>query len=69
MQFLSFDRDNCRVYYRGEKGGLYCLQDETSFNRPEFRFYRCTADGEPCYPAPLPFEDPAREFADRKVTA
>jgi hypothetical protein len=69
MHFLSFDRNNCRVYYRGEKGGLYCLQDETDRLGPQFRFYRCTAEGEPSYPVPNPFAFAHREYADRKVTA
>ena len=53
FKFLRKDPDNCRVYYRGSYG-IFCIQDETSFGRPDFKFYVCTKDGEPSTPLPMP---------------
>jgi len=50
FSFLNYDHDNCRAYYRHvATRELYCIQDETAFGRPCFRFYRCSRDGEPSH--------------------
>lgn len=49
IKFVEVDAGNCRVYYRGEKGSLYCFQDDGAFGRVDFKFYSCTRDGEPSH--------------------
>jgi len=57
MKFHSEDNGNCRVYYKGEKR-LYCWQDEGSWGRTYWRFYRCSKDGEPSHEITSPKEMP-----------
>ena len=49
FKFLREESDNCRTYYRGSKGGLYCIQDDGAFGRKDFKLYRCSEDGEPSH--------------------
>lgn len=48
IKFSAEDNGNCRVYYKEGKA-LYCWQDDGSWNRTDFGFYRCSTDGEPMY--------------------
>lgn len=60
MKYLREDNDNCRVYYRGPSGALYCYQED----RPQqFTLYVCSQDGEPSHPvtAKSPFPPPPGE--------
>lgn len=45
----------CRVYYRN-RSMVYCLQNDGGWGRRRLEFYRCTPDGEPSYPVPMPDE-------------
>lgn len=59
-------RDNCRIYYRSATRALYCIQDDTCFGRPAFKFYRCSQDGEPSHEVTNhPFSDLSIEYAFR----
>lgn len=57
MRFHSEDNGFCRVYYkrRAEQPDgsspelLYCWQNDGYGNKVEFKFYRCSRDGEPDY--------------------
>jgi hypothetical protein len=70
LKFIQYDSGNCRAYYRlAGGGGTYCLQDETAFQRPAFRFYRCTDDGEPWFAVQTPFPDDRVEYASRRGDA
>lgn len=53
FKFLREDADNCRVYYRGSKGGLYCIQEDGFWSQKDPKFYRCSQDGEPSHEVPL----------------
>lgn len=50
------DNGNCRVYYKTASRNLYCWQLE---GPQQFKFYRCSRDGEPShevkFPNSLPF--------------
>lgn len=60
-KFMRTDDGYCRAYYR-QRERIYCIQDEGGFGgRRRLEFYRCTRDGEPSYPVPMPDET---EFDD-----
>lgn len=49
LEYHSAENGQCRVYYTGPKGGLYCWQ----LDRTEpltFLLHTCSRDGEPCCP-------------------
>lgn len=55
FRFLQEDRGNCRVYYRSiATKRLYCIQQNGSWGKDNFRFYPCTQDGEPEYDVDIP---------------
>jgi len=66
MKFDSFDSGNCRAYYRKERK-LYCIQDETSWGKPNFQFYACSRDGEPAWEVKHDFPSLEGEYAARKA--
>ena len=50
------DSGNCREYYRGEDGRLYCTQPAEGVTMPAWRanpglvaWYECSKDGEPSH--------------------
>ncbi len=60
--FIYEDNGNCRVYYSGPGGGVYCYQQD----RPDyFEFYSCSRDGEPSYPTPPPLDLPTFDPQER----
>ena len=55
-----------RVYYRlqhTDRRAIYCIQNDGGHGRDDFKFYRCSQDGEPDYEVKFP---DAAEF-DRLV--
>lgn len=64
FRFFRKDHDNCRTYYRDEAKRLFCIQDEGYPHKATLVFYRCSQDGEPSYPVPMP---PMHDF-NRFVT-
>ena len=42
LKYLKDDPDNCRIYYKSDKGNLYCTVDG--------ELHACTPQGEPEYP-------------------
>ncbi len=66
MKFDGFDSGFCRAYYK-EGRYLYCIQDETSWGRADFRFYACSRDGEPSHEVKAPFADLAAEYKAREA--
>lgn len=64
LKVHSIDSGFCRVYYHARNNDgesvWYCLQDEGK--NIGLRFYRCTDDGEPCYPIEL--KKPASELLE-----
>ena len=52
LKFDDIDSGNCRAYYLdGRK--VYCIQDETSWGRPAFKFYCLLSDHEPLTRSPI----------------
>lgn len=47
LTLLKIDNNNCRVYYNGEHGHLYCFVMESNTS---FALYLCTVSGEPSSP-------------------
>jgi hypothetical protein len=67
MRYLRTDNDNCRVYYRGTTGLLFCLQKSIG---KEYALYCCSRDGEPEYEVPsteYEFETPIGDTATDKA--
>lgn len=69
-KFAHEDSGNYRVYYRAAKPrgvsitrALYCIQNDGAWSKDNFKFYRCSQDGEPDYEVKFP---DAAEF-DRLV--
>ena len=67
MILFKFDREdtgNYRVYYRGvtpsavrsRGAGLYCIQNDGSWGKDNFKFYSCSRDGEPSHELRMPFD-------------
>ena len=42
LKFYMDDSDNCRKYYKGDNGRLYCTVED--------KLHACTEAGEPSYP-------------------
>jgi hypothetical protein len=55
--FKQEDYDNCRIYYKRDNGRVYCIQDDGAWGKRMFKFYACSADGEPSHDVTFPSED------------
>jgi hypothetical protein len=49
LRYLESDNGNCRVYYKGDNGRLYCWQVD-GYNATTFALLSCSKDGEPACP-------------------
>ena len=56
FKFDVEDTGNCRVYYRGDKQHLYCIQNDGSWGKDKFAFYTCSRNGEPSYEIRMPLD-------------
>lgn len=63
FKFHHYDPGNCRTYYRGDKGSVYCIQNDGSWGVDKFVFYTCSRDGEPSHEIRMPLDS----SFDRKV--
>lgn len=66
VYFYGFDHINCRSYYRGRTGRIYCIQDDTRLGRESFGYYLCR-DCEPVRDISGPFADLRAEYVRRKL--
>lgn len=56
-KFKSEDRGFYRTYYSrrdGKRPFVYCIQNDGSWGKDDFKFYRCSQDGEPDYEVRFP---------------
>lgn len=70
LRYVGTLNGHCRVYYRGERGDLYCFQEAGMWGRAiRFEFYVCSRDGEPSHKVSIAGRRLDRLPADDSITA